>query len=135
MYNLSTTALEGKDALTSLTGCMRPCKSIVYDTIPLGSWNMENVRDTRGQNFMDGNSSSLVFISHVPKTTTKRLEEQPKYTAVTFISDVGGIVGVFLGMSFWSFYQMFFFPLLNQVQNMILDHRYMNSHKDNLFLV
>ena len=120
MYNLSNTALEGKDALTTLTGCKKPCKSMDYRSTPLTSWKIKNSKDPRAYSFIDGNSSSLIAVSHVPKQTMKVLEEKPRYTAITFISDVGGICGVFLGISFWAIYQMIIFPLVDKLESLVI---------------
>ena len=49
MDNLSQTALDGKEALTALTGCEQPCESIGYNVIPLATWNMKYNRDLRAQ--------------------------------------------------------------------------------------
>ena len=120
MNNLSNTALEGKEALTALTGCEQPCESINYNSVPLASWKTENNRDDRAKSFMDSNSSSFILVTHVPKPTIKILEEKPRYTAITFISDVGGILGVFLGISFWSVYQIIIFPIVDKLQRVLL---------------
>ena len=119
MINLSNTALEGKEALTTITGCERPCESIGYNPIPLASWKIKNNRDPRANQFMDSNSSSFIMVTHVPKRTMKVIEEKPRYTAITFISDVGGICGVFLGISFWAIYQMIIFPLIDKLDSLI----------------
>ena len=120
MYNLSNTALEGKDALTTLTGCKKPCESIDYNSTPLISWKIENGRVPRANSFINGNSSSIIAVTHVPKQTMKVLEEKPRYTAITFISDVGGICGVFLGISFWATYQMIIFPLVDKLESLVV---------------
>ena len=120
MYNLSNTALEGKDDLTTLTGCKKPCESIDYHSTPLISWRIENGRDPRANSFIDSNSSSFIAVNHVPKRTIKILEEKPRYTAITFISDVGGICGVFLGISFWAIYQMIIFPLVDKLESLVI---------------
>ena len=49
MDNLSQTALDGKEALTALTGCKQPCESIDYNVKPLVTWNMKYNRDLRAQ--------------------------------------------------------------------------------------
>ena len=49
MDNLSNTQVEGKEALTALTGCKQPCESIDYNVIPLANWNMKFNRDPRAQ--------------------------------------------------------------------------------------
>ena len=120
MSNLSNTALEGKEALTTITGCERPCESIDYNPIPLASWKIKNNRNPQANQFMDSNSSSFIMVTHVPKPTIKILEEKPRYTAITFISDVGGILGVFLGISFWSVYQIIIFPIVDKLQRVLL---------------
>ena len=116
MNNLSETALDGKDALTALTGCKQPCESIDYKIIPIANWNINHTTDPRGKLFMDGNFSTIIFVTHVPKSPLKSIEEMPRSTCISFISDVGGIIGVFLGMSFWSFYQIMVFPFLEMLQ-------------------
>ena len=120
MNNLSNTALEGKEALTTITGCEKPCESIDYNSIPLGSWKIKNNRDHRADQFIDSNFSSLIMVTHVPKPTIMTLEEKPRYTAITFISDVGGICGVFLGISFWTIYQMIIFPLVDKLESLVI---------------
>ena len=120
MNNLSNTALEGKDALTTLTGCKKPCESIDYKSDPLVSFKIENNRDSRAHQFMNSNYSSFILVTHVPRPTIKILEEKPRYTAITFISDVGGICGVFLGISFWAIYQMIIFPLVDKLESLVI---------------
>ena len=48
------------------------------------------------------------------KDTIIKVEESPRYTITTFISDVGGILGIFLGLSFWSMYG-FVAPMLQKL--------------------
>ena len=62
--------------------------------------------------FSSTNSSSIVVIDYIHKDTIIKKEELPIYTAISFISDVGGILGIFLGLSFWSAYD--FVALLMQ---------------------
>ena len=119
--NLTGSALQGIDTLTALTGCMQPCHSIKYRVKQMASINLENNRDLRGLHLLDSNSSSLIYVIHVPRPTIKQLEEIQRYTAISFISDVGGICGVFLGISFWSIYQILVLPLFNKVQSLSLN--------------
>ena len=116
--NLTGSALQGIDTLTALTGCKQPCHSIKYRVKKMASINLENNRDLRGSHLLDSNSSSLIYVIHVPRPTIKQLEEIKRYTAISFISDVGGICGVFLGISFWSIYQILVLPLLNKLQSL-----------------
>ena len=118
--NLTGSALQGIDTLTELTGCKQPCHSIKYRVKKMASIKLENNRDLRGSHLLDSNSSSLIYVIHVPRPTIKQLEEIKRYTAISFISDVGGICGVFLGISFWSIYQILLLPLLNKLQSFYL---------------
>ena len=58
MDNLSNTQVEGKEALTALTGCKQPCESIEYNVIPLANWNMKFNRDPRAQGIVKGCSKT-----------------------------------------------------------------------------
>ena len=51
------------------------------------------------------NTSSVIIVNHLKKETITKVEEVKKHTIISFISDVGGILGVFLGLSIWSFYE------------------------------
>ena len=73
--NLTGSALQGIDTLTALTGCMQPCHSIKYRVKQMASINLENNRDPRGSHLLDSNSSSLIYVIHVPRPTIKQLEE------------------------------------------------------------
>ena len=43
-------------------------------------------------------------------------EEIPRYTLISFISDAGGIAGVFLGFSFWSLHSILIAPLVAKLE-------------------
>ena len=59
----------------------------------------------------------MIVIDYFQKETIIKVEELPRYTVISFISDVGGILGIFLGVSFWSIYD-FVAPILQKlVQN------------------
>ena len=51
------------------------------------------------------NTSSMIMVNHLKKDVIIQLEELPRYTAISFISDVGGILGIFLGFSFYAIYE------------------------------
>ena len=57
---------------------------------------------------------------HEVKRVINKLEEKHRYTIISFISDVGGICGVFLGISFWSIYEVWIIPLLKKVQGIFM---------------
>ena len=104
--------LDGRDALTALTGCKQPCESVGYEINPILNWNIKHDINPNGEFFMDGNFSTIIGVVHNPKSTIKLIEEMPRSTCIKFISDIGGIMGVFLGISFWSLYQIILHPFL-----------------------
>ena len=59
------------------------------------------------------------MITHVPKLTVLQYEEVPSYTFITFLSAIGGIMGVFMGFSLWSFYSMCIAPITKQIEKLI----------------
>ena len=61
------------------------------------------------------NTSSFILINHLQKRAIQKFEESLKYTVITFISDVGGILGIFLGFSFWSIHATAIIPLLKKI--------------------
>ena len=67
----------------------------------------------------NSNFSSLLMITHVPKLTVLQYEEVPSYTFITFLSAIGGIMGVFMGFSLWSFYSMCIAPITKQIEKLI----------------
>ena len=62
-------------------------------------------------------SSSVLLLSHVHKKQITKVEEMTRYTIVSCISDIGGILGIFLGISFWSIYSDFIAPFLDRIEN------------------
>lgn len=40
-----------------------------------------------------------------------------KYTVITFISDVGGILGIFIGFSFWSVHSALIAPIFKRFES------------------
>ena len=63
------------------------------------------------------NTSSTLLINHVHEKTVKKIEEMPKYTAITLISDIGGILGIFLGFSLLSIHSTLIGPLMEKLES------------------
>ena len=63
------------------------------------------------------NTSSVMVINHVLNDQIKKTLESPRYTTISFISDVGGILGVFLGVSFWSIHTAVIQPIVRKIEN------------------
>ena len=74
--------------------------------------------------------SSLLVLVHVPQAAVLLNQEIPAYTFITFLSDVGGIMGVFLGISLWSLYDTFIAPLTKKIDTLIWGHSQSTSTDD-----
>ena len=101
--DLTDTSYAGYEALHSLTGCRQPCDSFQYET----ERYMNLKQNIAGWHLVNGTEGltnwGMVTINHVLTKNIRKNEELLVYTAITFISDVGGILGIFLGFSFWGF--------------------------------
>ena len=118
--HLIDTVTSGVTSVTSVTGCLQPCHSYQYPTHVYLSYHQRFSSDIMTRDILDStrsNSSSMIVIDYFQKETIIKVEELPRYTVISFISDVGGILGIFLGVSFWSIYD-FVAPILQKlVQN------------------
>ena len=106
---------EGKFSLEAMTGCKQPCAITEYQPISVISIQKDNIRDESIKLF-ENKSDGIIFFNHVPQDEIIKIDEVPRYTIIGFISDVGGIVGVFLGMSFWSLHTIFLGPIIEKLE-------------------
>jgi hypothetical protein len=121
-YNdLAYTKFNGADKLYNKTGCLLPCETTEYYTREITAFHGGHIRD-QGRHVLDlqnDTTSALLIVNHVLPVKILLVEEVPQYTVMTYIGDVGGIVGIFLGMSFWSIYEGLIGPLLDRIQAII----------------
>lgn len=101
------------DQLSNLTGCYRPCNSLHffankihdYETIHLNEGERV-MSDLKLKNLShDLSKVSVLILSHFKAQKLKTTREIYDYNWIQFISDAGGIIGIFLGISFWSVHQ------------------------------
>ena len=114
--NLSDTTFSGIEGLETLTGCKQPCNTVEYHSSDYIKYHKTIARDdtTKIVNEIGRNTSSVLIVSHLQRRAVKKVEESLKYTVITFISDVGGILGIFLGFSFWSIHSTVIVPLFKK---------------------
>ncbi len=67
-------------------------------------------------------STSLLVIKHNKEARIKVTEQIYKYSPQSFIAEVGGVVGIFLGLSFWSIYSGISFPLQRKLIQIMERH-------------
>ncbi len=120
LSNLTATVLSGRQELKRVTGCSSPCQETKYEGIPLVDWKVADQRDASLEVLerSGSNQSSYLAINYFPNHFIKVEEELPRYTVIKFISDVGGILGIFVGFSLWSFYSSSFDNLQAMLKKM-----------------
>ena len=111
----------GKDKLYEVTGCQVPCQQTKYILEDFMTSDIDSMNDPEIQNFLSkhnsGGNVSMIVISHHKSNTIIQNEEVIEYDASRIISEVGGIVGIFIGLSFWSIYLDICEPILSFIKN------------------
>ena len=109
-------SLTRDESLRKKTGCMIPCSTWEYITTPISKLHIREDRKKVLKHLGGNNASSFVILSHMASKQIRFSMEVPKYTAISFISDVGGIAGIFLGISFISIFDGLFYPILLKLE-------------------
>ena len=124
--DLGLAQINGFDFLANYSGCSRPCYRMIYKTkeyfsSPLKfTYNPEMKKPFPSKNNeTQSKEGTLLIINHVKQSTYSNHQEKYYYDGQSYISDVGGISGIFLGISFWSFYETLIQPFINKVKDSI----------------
>ena len=121
--NSTSAKMGGFVGIEKATGCKRPCNYYRYKASGIMSYpkaNHNNGCDELGLLKASGsNSSSFVTLIYYPPLKYRVTLEQPVYTAICFISEVGGILGIFGGISFWSVYKLTISPLITKLKQQL----------------
>ena len=83
--------------------------------MPIKHYGLPVLDSALHQNYSGKNPTVLMF-KHSKMTKIIQQEEIMEYDGTHLISDVGGIVGVFVGISFWNIYLNCLSPLLQKLQ-------------------
>ena len=120
-HDFALTSFDGVDWVKKNTGCEKPCEKNLYSINLIQTVNSDDMLDEAHTILKETASefSSLLILSHVPKIILVKYEEQLVYTWLSFISDIGGIMGVFLGLSIWSLYSIFITPFTTKIDEWI----------------
>ena len=117
LFDEINTKYGGYQKLTERTGCLRPCEETTYRLEEFISFNAKDLPDPNVQEFLSRyeNTSqiSLVVISHQKSKLVIQKEEVLEYDVQRLISEVGGIVGIFVGLSFWSLFLELIIPVIS----------------------
>ena len=118
IYNFTHKSYEGKHSLEWMTGCQQPCATIEYSPIFVVSMHKDHIRDQTLELFED-EADGIIFFNHIPQEEIIKITEVPRYTTIGFISDTGGIIGVFLGLSFWSLHTLLLRPIIEKLEKAV----------------
>ena len=88
MHNLR---MFGSANLKHETQCLRPCRRTAY--------TLE--RGVHGSPYYEGEVYSMLTLHKQQGETATDKQEVLEYTLSDLLSDVGGMMGLFLGMSIW----------------------------------
>ena len=111
--DLAMTRMKGLNKLSKESGCKIPCKNTWYNPREFISFPTSHIRDEslKVLNENDEPFGSILVVSHVEQDRFPARAEMYAYTFYKFICDIGGISGVFLGISFWTIYEAVIAPL------------------------
>ncbi len=84
-----------------------PCETFKYTLSPLAHFRLKYVplKDLMSP-FNGSDDGALLTLKHDKMTKINVNEEVIRYTGNSFIAEVGGVIGIFLGLSFWSLYDV-----------------------------
>ena len=111
---------SGRKELFQRTGCQVPCEQTKYLVEEFRRFNVKHLLDPEIQNFLrkssNDNNVSIVVLTHHKSQIAIQNEEILEYDTSRIISEIGGIVGIFIGLSFWSFYLDFIAPIFGVIK-------------------
>ena len=122
MWNVPylTLTLNGIDSFSEITNCTRTCQVTNYITQELFTSQIDFTSDPLLLQFRNEantrTQSSVLIIKHTKASKITQFVEILEYDLGTMISDIGGTLGLFIGISVWSIYVDFVGPILRQIR-------------------
>ena len=121
--DLGLAQVNGINFLANYTGCTRPCERTLYMAKEFVSSAMKSIFNPdmkkpfpSKDNETGRPEGTILTINHVMQYSYSKHQQKYTYEGHSYISEVGGISGIFLGISFWSFYEMFIQPFLQKMR-------------------
>ena len=116
--DLGLAQINGIDFLANYSGCDRPCDRTIYKIKEVYSSPLNSISNVDMKKPFPNQDGTLLMINHVKQSSFSKYQEQYIYDVQSWISDTGGITGIFLGVSFWSFYEMLLQPFIKKIQEL-----------------
>ncbi len=78
---------------------------------------IENTNDKSKELFKNTSEKyhNLLILRHLKSDKIAVVEEVLEFTVESLISDIGGLTGIFLGISFWSLFDSVFDVLISKI--------------------
>ncbi|XP_064480704.1 acid-sensing ion channel 1B-like [Ornithodoros turicata] len=104
------------DTMESVCGCYRPCESLIYDRRVTTSLLRSSEEPSDSEGGINKTRSLATVVVYFRSFQYDSVTTNPKYNAVELLSDLGAIIGMYMGLSFFVFFQfleLFVFVLLS----------------------
>ena len=122
--NYTFTRFQGLSQVEKTTGCIQPCETYEYYTKNILKYQVENHHGDSAADILQKtglNTSSFLSINYFPPQQYQIDEEIVAYTGIKLISEVGGILGIFVGVSFWSLYEIVLMPIIVRLEKIVME--------------
>ena len=117
--NTMTVAVyNGYDYLYNLTGCKLPCQITKYTLKRITNVQRRFMKDPELFEILDKRNdtkSPTLLVTHSETKKIKQYEEVIEYDGTKFIGDIGGLVGIFVGLSLLSIIKDIVCPLIQKI--------------------
>ena len=116
IMNMSDAKMQSNEWLSDNYDCKQPCYQLQYQSENLFTGDLENfskqelLMEKLAEKNLSLNETGVLMLQHVKTPSIIELQEIYSYNGLSFIGDLGGTIGVFLGFSFWSVYLDFLEP-------------------------
>ena len=113
------TKYGGYENVINKTGCYKPCQETKYEFQEFITYNIRHSLDLNVQQFLSkydvGAKIPGIVIRHEKRRKIILNEEVYEYGMIRVISEVGGIIGIFVGLSFLSIFTDIVIPIVVKI--------------------
>ena len=117
---LVISTFNGQKDLEKETGCLKTCYNTVYDLTQFRKFEIKYFSEPKVKSFLKNSNDTVsptIMINHQKSNKIIQHEEVLEYDLSNFVSDSGGTVGIFVGLSFWSIFVDFISPVIEWIEN------------------
>ena len=118
--SLVISTFNGEKDLEKETGCLKTCYNTLYDLTQFRKFDIKYFSEPKIKTFLKTHNDTVsptIMINHQKSNKIIQHEEVLEYDLAKFVSDSGGTVGIFVGLSFWSIFVDFISPVIEWIEN------------------